>query len=152
MDSLHKALAFFGLHRDAFMVGAGLFILTLAGSVVAMTSVLVRLPERYLQMQDDEVFWPHRPMWLRVSARIGKNILGVLLVVLGIVLSLPGVPGQGVLTILIGVMLVDFPGKRRVERRILGRRRVLAAVNRLRARFGRPPLEAPASPPVTRST
>ena len=41
---------------------------------------------------------------------IGKNMAGVLLVVLGILLSLPGVPGQGILTILLGIMLLDFPG------------------------------------------
>ena len=56
------------------------------------------------------------------------------------VLTLPGVPGQGMLTILIGLMLLDVPGKRRLERRIVGRRRILQAINRLRKRFGRPPL------------
>jgi hypothetical protein len=60
--------------------------------------------------------------------------------VVGIVLTLPGVPGQGMLTILLGLMLLDVPGKRRLERRIVGRRRILKAINRLRKRFGRPPL------------
>jgi hypothetical protein len=63
-----------------------------------------------------------------------------MLVTLGVVLSLPGVPGQGLLTILIGVMLVDLPGKRRFERWLLGRPHVLAGVNRLRARFRQPPI------------
>jgi hypothetical protein len=52
----------------------------------------------------------------------------------------PGVPGQGVLTILLGIMLLDFPGKRALETRIVGRPRVNGAVNALRARFGKPPL------------
>jgi UPF0716 family protein affecting phage T7 exclusion len=69
---------------------------------------------------------------LRLTARVGKNVLGVLLDVVGIVLVLPGVPGQGMLTILIGLMLLDVPGKRRLERRIVGRRRILKAINRLR--------------------
>jgi UPF0716 family protein affecting phage T7 exclusion len=77
---------------------------------------------------------------LRLTARVGKNVLGVILVVVGIVLVLPGVPGQGMLTILIGLMLLDVPGKRRLERRIVGRRRILKAINRLRKRFGGPPL------------
>ena len=78
-----------------------------------------------------------------------KNLFGVFLVALGIVLSLPGVPGQGVLTILMGAMLLDFPGKRRVERWLLRRRGVFTSINRLRARFGRRPLEldAPATAP-----
>ena len=77
---------------------------------------------------------------LRVTARSAKNILGAMLVVVGMILVLPGVPGQGVLTILVGVMLLDLPGKRRLERRIVGRPRILRTINGLRKRFGQPPL------------
>ena len=62
---------------------------------------------------------------------------------LGIVLSLPGVPGQGLLTILIGVILLDLPGKQRFERRLMMRPAVFTAVNSIRARFGREPLLPP---------
>jgi hypothetical protein len=69
-----------------------------------------------------------------------KNVFGLLLLVLGIIMAFPGVPGQGVLTILLGLMLLDFPGKRQLEYRIVSRPKVLRAINRLRARFGRPPM------------
>jgi hypothetical protein len=59
------------------------------------------------------------------------------------VLSIPGIPGQGVLTMLVGVLLLDFPQRQRLERALLGRPGVLPALNRLRARFGRPPLRPP---------
>jgi hypothetical protein len=52
-------------------------------------------------------------------------------------------PGQGIVTILIGLVLVDLPGKRALERWMVGRPRVLAAINRLRAKYGHPPLEDP---------
>ncbi len=55
-------------------------------------------------------------------------------------MSLPGIPGQGLLTILLGVMLLDFPGKRRLEFKIISRPKVFRAINRLRARFDKPPL------------
>lgn len=71
----------------------------------------------------------------------GKNLLGGLLILVGLVLSLPGVPGQGLLTILVGVLLMDIPGKRRFELAIVRRKTVLQNINRLRARFGRAPLE-----------
>jgi hypothetical protein len=70
----------------------------------------------------------------------GKNIAGVLLILIGVVLSLPGVPGQGLLTILVGLLLLDVPGKRRFELKILRRPAVLRNVNRLRARFHKEPL------------
>jgi hypothetical protein len=57
-----------------------------------------------------------------------------------VALSLPGIPGQGVLTILAGVTLIEFPGRHRFVRAIIGRPAVLAAVNRVRSCFGRPPL------------
>ena len=61
----------------------------------------------------------------------------------GLVMSVPGIPGQGLLTVLIGLMLVDFPGRRRLERALARRRGLLAAMNRIRARFGHPPLLPP---------
>jgi hypothetical protein len=75
---------------------------------------------------------------VRWAGVILKNVLGTLLVLLGLFLSLPGIPGQGLLTILIGVMLLSFPGKRRLERRLVSRPSVLAAINALRAYFGKP--------------
>ena len=60
--------------------------------------------------------------------------------IVGIVLSIPGVPGQGLLTILLGVMLLDFPGKRRLELKIVSRPSVLKTVNSLRSKFGKPKL------------
>jgi hypothetical protein len=72
---------------------------------------------------------------------VGKNIGGILLVALGIVLSLPGVPGQGLLTVLLGIMLLDFPGKHRLEQKLLSRPSIVNAINKLRARFDKKPLE-----------
>jgi hypothetical protein len=37
--------------------------------------------------------------------------------------------------------LVDIPGKRALERRIVKQPRVLAALNRLRTKYHQPPLE-----------
>jgi len=60
---------------------------------------------------------------------------------IGIVLSLPGVPGQGILTILLGLIFLDIPGKRPLEARIIKRPAVLSAINNLRAKYSKPPLE-----------
>ena len=61
--------------------------------------------------------------------------------ILGLVMALPGIPGQGILTMIVGLTMLDFPGKRGLERRLIGRPHILHALNRLRARFGRAPLE-----------
>ena len=72
--------------------------------------------------------------------RIAKNILGLALIALGVLLSVPGIPGQGLLTIVIGLILLDYPGQAKLERRLAARPVVLRAINRVRARFGRPPM------------
>jgi hypothetical protein len=53
-------------------------------------------------------------------------------------------PGQGLLTILMGLALTNFPGKYDLERRIVSRPAVSTALNRIRRAGSRPPLEMPA--------
>lgn len=129
-----------GWHLAA--LAAGLAVTSAVVSVVVIGYFLAQLPTDYFVNPAARSPAERHPV-LRVLLAIVRNLCGVVLVGLGLILSLPGVPGQGLLTILIGVMLLDFPGKRTVERWLLTRRGVLAGVNRLRARLGRPPLVAP---------
>ncbi|WP_437743860.1 hypothetical protein WME73_01865 [Sorangium sp. So ce302] len=138
------ALGFAEAHREQLAIAVGVCLASFIAGMALVTVVLVRLPEDYLERQEEAPFLEGRPAWVRVAARVGKNLLGVMAVTLGILLSLPGVPGPGALVILIGVMLLDIPGKRRLERRLLGAPRVRAVADRVRARFGRPPLRVQA--------
>lgn len=120
----------------------GFAVASALASVVVIGYVLAQLPPDYFVNPAARGPVQRHPV-LRVVLAVVRNLCGLLLIGLGILLSLPGVPGQGVLTILIGVMLVDFPGKHAAERWLLTRRGVLAGVNRLRARLGKPPLLTP---------
>jgi len=115
-------------------------VVTFVVSIVATIVVLIKLPDTYFKAEHGREFWAERHPALRWGGLILKNLLGAVLVLFGIVMSLPGVPGQGVLTILMGVMLLDFPGKRRLELKLVSRPKVMRAINRIRARFDRPPL------------
>lgn len=122
------------------LLGILIFIITFVVSLAIVTFILVKLPSTYFQLSHAREFLPGHSAWVRWTGLIGKNVVGVLLVLLGILMSIPGVPGQGVLTILLGIMLIDFPGKRDLECKILGRPKVLATVNRLRHKYGKKPL------------
>jgi hypothetical protein len=74
-----------------------------------------------------------------VVGRVLKNLLGLVLVLAGIAMML--LPGQGLLTVFVGLLLLEFPGKHRLERRLIGWGPIYRAINRLRRRAGRPPLE-----------
>ena len=116
--------------------GGVLALATFVGSIVAVTFLIVQLPANYLSRTPGG--WGDRHPIFRWSLLILKNLLGGVLVALGVLMLV--LPGQGVLTIVIGILLLDFPGKRGLVRKLISRPGVLGAINRLRARFGKPPL------------
>lgn len=122
------------------LLGVGLFLLSLGLSFAAIAVVMVKIPKNYFSSHYQQDFMPDSPWLVRWSAVILKNLFGVFLILLGLALSLPGVPGQGLLTILLGIIMLDIPGKRPLEARIIKRPNVLTAINKLRARFDKPPL------------
>lgn len=122
------------------ILGVLLFAVTFCGSLAVISFILVRVPSTYFQESHPRDFWVDRHAAIRWAGVIGKNLLGTVLVLLGILMSIPGVPGQGILTILLGVMLLDFPGKRRLELKLVSRPLILEKINRLRDKFSKPPL------------
>jgi hypothetical protein len=118
----------------------GLFLASLAFSFLVIGIVMVKIPANYFSTHYQQDFLPNSPWLVRWGVVVAKNLLGLFLVLLGIVLSLPGVPGQGILTILLGLIMLDIPGKRPLEARIIKRPAVRDAINRLRRHFNKPPL------------
>ena len=116
-------------------------VITFVASIAVTVFVLIKLPDTYFKASHGREFWVERHPVLRWGGLVVKNLLGALLVLFGVLMSLPGVPGQGVLTILLGVMLLDFPGKRNLELRLVSRPKVLRTINRIRQRFDKPPLQ-----------
>lgn len=122
------------------LVGVLVFLGTFFLNLGIVSVILVKLPADHFK-SDKSKRTTGANATVRVLKVIGKNVAGVLLIALGVVLSVPGVPGQGLLTILLGVMLVDFPGKDRLEQKLLSRPGIINTINRLRGRFGKPALE-----------
>jgi hypothetical protein len=126
--------------------GAGLWwglaislVLAVASLAVAAAVVVSWRPDHFA-LAGRAGLWPTQPAPVRILGVVGKNVAGLFMLVAGFIMALPGVPGQGILTMIIGLTLVDFPGKLGLERRLIGRPAVLGRLNRLRARFGRAPL------------
>jgi len=138
---IELATSFFdSISLRGVLIGLGLFLVTFAVNLAIVSFILVKLPASYFQKSHPRDFWTDRHPIVRLIGKIGKNALGVALVLLGVLLSLPGVPGQGLITILLGIMLLDFPGKRRLELKLVSRPRIFNAINKLRHRFGKQPL------------
>lgn len=122
------------------LIGVLIFLGSFFLNLAIVSVILVKLPADHFSKDRKTKFWSGPRPALHAAGVIGKNILGILLVALGVVLSLPGVPGQGLLTILLGVMLLDFPGRDRLEQKLLSKPSIVNAINRLRGRFDKPPL------------
>ncbi|WP_020474017.1 hypothetical protein [Zavarzinella formosa] len=127
--------------REVLFVTAGFTIATAVISLAMVAWVVVRLPGDYFVSDRAANRWKESHPLIRWPMTILSQLLGIVLILLGIVMSLPGVPGQGFLTIMVGIMLLEFPGKRNVERWVLRRRGVSLGINKIRARFGREPLQ-----------
>lgn len=119
--------------------GLGLFVVSFAVSLLLVAIVMVKIPANYFSSHYQSDFLTNTSWLTRWGVVIGKNIIGALLVIAGIIMLIG--PGQGILTILIGLIMMDIPGKRPLEAKLIKRPAVLTAVNRFRAKYGKPPLE-----------
>ncbi len=127
--------------------GAGIFVVSAVVSLVLVLLVIVFLPRDYFLEGDDRGLWVDQHPLARIGLRVLKNLAGLFLIVAGIMLSLPGIPGQGLLTVLVGLILLDFPGKQRFLRKFVARPRVTVTLNRIREKFGKRPLALPGGEP-----
>jgi hypothetical protein len=114
-------------------------IVMFLGALILVPIVAVKIPADYFVRDKGR---HHRfatyPQVVRIPLILLANLLGYVFILAGIAMLI--LPGQGVLTILIGVMLADFPGKFRLERWIVSRGPVLKSLNWVRGKAGKPPL------------
>jgi hypothetical protein len=122
-------------------IGAASIVTFMASTVVLPLVVIRMAPDYFLESRDPDLTFRRRhPVW-RWTGLIVKNALGLVLFLAGVVLCFT--PGQGLLTMLMGIALMDFPGKRALERALVRRPGIAKALNWIRARAGREPLLIP---------
>lgn len=136
----------FELSATELAIGALFFVLSTVATTAAVSAFFVWIqPDHFVAKQRGLIRVQSR--LARTLIAIGRNAAGVSLVLIGILLSLPGVPGQGLLTVLVGLLLLDIPGKRRLELALVRRPAVLGTINQLRRRFAKEPLSVEVEPP-----
>jgi hypothetical protein len=121
---------------------ASMSILLFAATLLLIPWLIVRLPTAYFHAQSRRPLHRISPYpKLTFLLALLKNMLGVLLIAAGLAMLL--LPGQGLLTILIGITFTNFPGKYRLEQSLARRRSILRAMNWIRSKAHRPPLIPP---------
>lgn len=109
-------------------------------SLASLPWLVAKIPEDYfVPKKRHPTQWKTKRPLMRLIVLIGKNSLGYLLLLGGILMLF--LPGQGILTMVTGLMLIDYPGKFRLERKIVNRPTILKSLNWLRDKAKQPPLK-----------
>jgi len=117
-------------------VAIALSVVAFLGGIIGVPFLLARLPADYFVVQRPEQ--RKHPV-----VHVVRNILAVIVILLGLAMLV--LPGPGVIATLLGVSLLTFPGKRKLEIRILRSHHVCRAINWIRQRAKRAPLQFPES-------
>jgi hypothetical protein len=109
-------------------------------------AILMRLPEDHFLRTEDSVPAVRSRSPVRLVLLVLKNLVGIGIIAAGGIMALPLVPGPGLILVVIGLSLTNFPVKRDLELKILRAPLALDTVNWLRSRVGRPALRLPSFP------
>ena len=107
-------------------------------SLISLKWLVVLIPVDYFLIKKKSKFKSNNPyLWCLIA--VFKNIIGYSLILGGIMMLV--LPGQGVFTIIIGLMLSNYPGKYVIEKKFIAIPAILKSINWLRAKSNAPPLK-----------
>jgi len=123
----------------------GVSVVMFVGSLIALPIVVARIPADYFTHRRKLLArWRDTHPVLRIAMLIAKNVIGAIMILAGMAMLI--LPGQGILAILVGLILVDIPGRRKLELWVAQRQHVRKALNWLRRKVDQPPLNIPDHP------
>ena len=144
MNFINSFIQWFSDHPEV-LIGMGvssIFIFLI--SILGISWFVAQIPEDYfLQSKRQTSKWQKQKPILRFVIVLGKNLIGLSLIIGGLLMLL--LPGQGLLTIVTGLLLVNYPGKYKLEQKLVSVPSVYKALNWIRFRAKKRPLQRKAS-------
>ena len=142
MSISEKIISWSSMNSDLLFLLGSLSIFILIISVFMMVLIISFLPEDYFKSENRNLISSvqnSRYPLLKLLVLITKNFFGILLLMSGILMLV--LPGQGILTIITGLVFMDYPGKYKFERKLLKQKGVINSINWIRSRLSKPPLK-----------
>lgn len=142
MSISEKIISWSSMNSDLLFLLGSLSIFILIISVFMMVLIISFLPEDYFKSENRNLISSvqnSRYPLLKLLVLITKNFFGVLLLLSGILMLV--LPGQGILTIITGLVFMDYPGKYKFERKLLSQKGVINSINWIRSRLSKPSLK-----------
>ena len=112
-------------------------VIAFVGTLIAIPAILIRLPPDYFKNHHHKPWFANHHPVIRTLGLLIKNLAGIIFLLAGIAMLF--LPGQGLLTMLLGILFIDFPGKHRLEQKLIQHPQVLKAINAFREKSGKPP-------------
>jgi len=127
---------FFTTAKPYLELLAGFSIFTFFASLIIIPWYIGRLPQNYFQQLT------HTPLTkdydiAMAAALVFRNIAGAILLISGVLMLF--LPGQGILTILIGLLCMSFPGKRKLIMYLISLKSLQCSLNWTRRKLSKAP-------------
>ena len=120
---------FFSKYSEWFYWLALSSIVLLIISILVIPIIIARIPPDYFVAPIRQ--YKTQPFSVsKFSLRLIKNVIGVFLLTCGFIMLFT--PGQGLLTMLTGLLITNFPGKYRLERQLVRKPFILRTLNWIR--------------------
>ena len=140
MNSINSLILWFSDHPGVLIGLGASSILIFIISILGISWFVAQIPEDYfLSSKRKPSKWQEQKPILRLAVLFGKNIIGVSLIIGGLLMLV--LPGQGLLTILTGLLLINYPGKYKLEQKLVAIPSVFSALNWIRVKANKPPLK-----------
>ena len=142
MSISEKIITWSSMNSDLLFFLGSISVFILIISVFMMVLIISFLPENYFKSENRNLISSvqnSRYPLLKLLVLITKNFFGVLLLLSGILMLV--LPGQGILTIITGLVFMDYPGKYKFERKLLRQKGVINSINWIRSRLSKPSLK-----------
>ncbi len=140
MNLVHSFIQWFANHPEV-LIGMGIssiFIFLI--SILGISWFIAQIPEDYfLRSKRQPSKWREQKPILRFVVMFGKNLIGLSLIIGGLLMLV--LPGQGLLTIVTGLLLVNYPGKYKLEQKLSSMPSIFRALNLIRLKAKKPPLQ-----------
>lgn len=124
---------------DIFFILGISSLVILVISAISIGFIIRKIPHDYFlsEKRGMSLYKNKNPFFWFIVLTL-KNIIGYCLILGGILMLV--LPGQGLLTILVGLILSDYPGKFKLEKRIIKTNLILKTINWYRNKSNIPPI------------
>ena len=137
LTSFNSLIEIFNAYKNLILWFGSISLFVFLFSLLSIKWLVSLIPEDYfINKKDSKIKTNNILIWYIVL--VFKNLIGYSLILGGIMMLV--LPGQGLFTIIIGLMMSNYPGKYSIEKKFIAIPTILKSINWLRRKSNKPPI------------